>query len=77
MDGRLPVSRRKARSRQISVALGVLTVATLAVAGSLISANSLVLGAAGFLAVVAGWVETGQRAEHFIVEVERPAGALE
>lgn len=56
MDGRLPVSRRKARSRQITAALGVLIVATLVVAGSLVSGDTLVLGVAGALAVLAGWV---------------------
>ncbi len=56
MDGRMPVSRREPRSWRITVAVAVLGVATLAVAGGLASAQLFVVGAAAVFAVAGGWV---------------------
>lgn len=56
MEGRMPVSRRKARSWRITVAVGALSVATLMVAGALVTGDLLVVGSAGVVALVGGWV---------------------
>ncbi|MGI9155262.1 MAG: hypothetical protein ACR2FG_01280 [Marmoricola sp.] len=52
----MPVSRRKARSARITGALAILAVATLLVGGSLFTGDPMVLGIAGMLGVVGGWV---------------------
>lgn len=56
MDGRMPVSRRKARSWQITLAVGVLAIASLVVAGSLATGEVALVGSAGVFAIVGGWV---------------------
>lgn len=56
MEGRNPVSRRRARSWRITAAVGVLGVATLAVAGALVTGDLFVVGGAGVFALAGGWV---------------------
>jgi hypothetical protein len=56
MDGRMPVSRRKARSWRISWAVGVLLVASLVGAASLATGDLFLVGSAGVFALAGGWV---------------------
>ncbi|MEP6816140.1 MAG: hypothetical protein ABI873_11370 [Marmoricola sp.] len=52
----MPVSRRRARSWRITAAVGVLTVATLVVAGALVTGDVVIVGGAGGVALAGGWV---------------------
>jgi signal transduction histidine kinase len=56
MKGRTPVSRRKPRSWRITAAVGVLGVASLVVAGALVTGDLFLVGAAGVFALAGGWV---------------------
>lgn len=55
MDGHTPVTRRKARTWRITVAVGVLAAATLVLAGALVTADRFVVSSAGVLALACGW----------------------